>query len=192
MSLIEILLIVALVFLLALLVLQIVLVVRNRRDDFADLRNLLTAARDDGERLERGLRDDARAARGEQAGSMEQLRDSVQGQFAQLAQAQHVRIEGFGQRLDQLTQRTDLRLETLRQALLDDARKARDEGTQSQLAFRTLLESRLAQLGENSQQRLAEVRATLEAKLKELQLDNAKQLEAMRVTVDEKLHATLE
>ena len=192
MSLTEILLIVAVVLLVALLALSIVLVVRSRGDAFADLRNLLTGMRDDGERLERGLRDEARAARGEQAGSMEQLRDSVQGQFAQLAQAQHVRIEGFGQRLDQLTQRTDLRLDTLRQALLDDARKARDEGAQSQLALRNLIEARLTQLGENSQQRLAEVRATLEAKLKELQIDNAKQLDAMRVTVDEKLHATLE
>ena len=192
MSLTEILLIAAIVLLVALLVLQIVLVARNRGDAFAELRHLLGAMRDDGERLERGLRDEARAARGEQSVGMDQLRDSVQGQFAQLSQAQHVRIEGFGQRLDQLTQRTDLRIEALRQALLDDARKARDEGTQSQTAFRTLLEARLGQLGEASQQRLAEVRETLETKLKELQADNARQLEAMRVTVDEKLHATLE
>ncbi|UXI68618.1 DNA recombination protein RmuC [Tahibacter amnicola] len=191
MALIEILAATAVVLLLLVVILQ-AMALRRHQDSSDILKPAMESLRSDSDRLERVLRDEHRAARGEQSVGMEQLRDSVQHQFAQLAQAQHLRIEGFAQRLDQLTTRTDSRLESLRLALQEDARKAREEGAQSLARFGDLLQQRLAQLSEHSQQRLAEVRGTLETKLAELQADNARQLDAMRVTVDEKLHATLE
>ncbi|MEO8672808.1 MAG: DNA recombination protein RmuC [Tahibacter sp.] len=158
----------------------------------SEWRGGIAALRQDSERLDRVLRDEQRAGRGELGDAMEQLRESVQAQFAQLGQHQHTHIQGFGVRLDQSTQRADLRLEALRQALVDDARRAREESAASFTRFGEMLEQRLTLLGQNSETKLADVRTTLEARLKELQADNARQLEAMRVTVDEKLHATLE
>jgi len=191
MSTIELLLIAALVLLVAVVVLLGVLVAR-RRDPLAGLRGALDALRTDGERVERALREEQRAGRGELGQGMTQLRDGIQGQFAQLATHQHQRIEGFGQRLDQFTERTDTRLEALRAALSEDARKAREEGAATWKRFGEAMELRLGQLAQNSELRLAEVRATLETRLGELRDDTAKQLDAMRATVDEKLHATLE
>jgi DNA recombination protein RmuC len=192
MSLLEILVLAAVVALLLLLVLQLLILRRGRADTLAPLREALADLREDNARLERVLRDEQRAGRGEQSLRLDQLRDSVQGQFNQQAQLQHQRIENFGQRLEQVSQRSDARLESLRQALQEDARKAREESALSLGRFGDQLRLGLQEQAENSQQRLAEVRATLETRLKELQLDNARQLEAMRVTVDEKLHATLE
>lgn len=243
MSLLEILLLVAVVLLLLLAVMLLILLQRSRADVLAPLRRDLEELHADGERLERVLREEQRAGRSEQSQRLEQLRDAVQGQFGALAQMQHQRIEDFGQRLEQTSQRSDQRLEALRQALQEDARKAREEGAAALGRFGELLraglqeqaehsEQRLGEMratlealrqalqedarkareegavslsrfgdqlrlglqeqAENSQQRLGEVRATLETRLKELQADNARQLDAMRVTVDEKLHATLE
>ncbi|HVH34346.1 MAG TPA: DNA recombination protein RmuC [Tahibacter sp.] len=192
MSLLEILVLAAVVVLVVLLVLQILQLQRGRKDTLAPLQQALTDLREDGERLERGLRDDQRAGRLEQSQRLEQLRDAVQTQFAQLAQQQHRRIEDFGLRIEQSGQRNDQRLEALRQALQEDARRAREESAQSLSRFGDQLRQGLQEQAEHSQLRLAEVRGTLETRLKELQADNAKQLDAMRVTVDEKLHATLE
>ncbi|MBN8741358.1 MAG: recombinase RmuC [Lysobacterales bacterium 69-70] len=192
MSLLEILVLAAVVVLLVLLVLQILQLRRSREDTLAPLQQALAGLREDGERLERGLRDDQRTGRLEQSQRLEQLRDAVQTQFAQLAQQQHRRIEDFGLRIEQSSQRNDQRLEALRQALQEDARRAREENAQSLSRFGDQLRQGLQEQAEHSQLRLAEVRGTLETRLKELQADNAKQLDAMRVTVDEKLHATLE
>lgn len=191
-SLLEILVLVAVVLLALLVFLLVVLLRRSGIDTLAPLQQALDGLRDDGERLERTLREEQRAGRSEQSQRLEQLRDSVQGQFAQQAQLQHRRIEDFGLRLEQVGQRSDQRLEALRLALQDDARKSREESTQSLARFGDQLRQGLQEQAEHSQQRLAEVRGTLETRLKELQLDNARQLDAMRVTVDEKLHATLE
>lgn len=191
-SLLEILVIVAVVLLALLVGLLVLLLRRSGADTLAPLQQALEGLRDDGERLERTLREEQRAGRGEQSQRLEQLRDSVQAQFTQQAQLQHRRIEDFGLRLEQVGQRSDQRLEALRLALQDDARKSREESTQSLGRFGDQLRLGLQEQAEHSQQRLAEVRSTLETRLKELQLDNARQLDAMRVTVDEKLHATLE
>ncbi|HSX61574.1 MAG TPA: DNA recombination protein RmuC [Tahibacter sp.] len=192
MSLLELLVLAALVMLLLLLVLQLLLLRRSRSDLLEPLRAMLGDLRDDGSRLERALRDEQRADRLEQSQRLDLLRDAVQTQFAQLAQQQHSRIEDFGQRIELGAQRNDQRLEALRQALQEDARRSREESALSLTRFGDLLRQGLQEQGEHSQLRLAEVRGTLETRLKELQADNAKQLDAMRVTVDEKLHATLE
>ena len=130
---------------------------------------VLLLRRPDG-RLELSLREEQRVGRGE-------LRD----QLDSLSLQQEQRIEGFGGRLD-----------TLRETLNDDARKARGEQTEALRSFAAALDARVGELTRNNAERLGELRATLENKLRELQVDNAAKLEQMRATVDEKLQTTLE
>ncbi len=121
-------------------------------------------------RLEDALRDEQRSGRVE-------LRQQLDG----LSLHQEQRIDGFGARLD-----------ALRAALGEAARKARAEGAELQQRFGESLGQRLNELIQRNEQRIGEMRTTLEQKLRELQADNAEKLEQMRATVDEKLHATLE
>ncbi|MGV8931594.1 MAG: DNA recombination protein RmuC [Luteimonas sp.] len=132
-------------------------------------------------RLEQALRDEQRDGRSE-----------LRQQLDSLSAVQEQRGEGFGARLTEFNTRTDQRLDVLREALNDDARKARAEQTESLRNFAAALDARVAELTRNNAERLGELRATLENKLRELQADNSAKLEQMRATVDEKLHATLE
>jgi DNA recombination protein RmuC len=102
--------------------------------------------------------------------------------------------EGRGelrQQLEGLSARTDQRLDLLREAVAEDARKARSEGAELQQRFAESLGQRLQELTQRNELRLGEMRATLEQKLRELQDDNSAKLEQMRATVDEKLQGTL-
>jgi len=132
-------------------------------------------------RLEQALRDEQRDGRGE-------LRQQLDG----MSLAQEQRIEGFGARIGDLIVRTDQRLDVLREALTEDARKARAEGAELQQRAADAIGQRLTELTQRNELRIGELRTTLEQKLRELQVDNAAKLEQMRATVDEKLHATLE
>ncbi len=151
--------------LLAILVLQLVLLFR----------------RQDQRPLEQALRDEQRDGRAE-----------LRQQLDSLASAQAQRIDGFGARLTDFSTRTDQRLDVLREALNEDARKARSEGADQQQRFADALGQRLNELTQRNEQRIGEMRATLETQLQKLQDDTAQKLEQMRHTVDEKLHATLE
>lgn len=131
--------------------------------------------------LERALRDEQRDGRGE-----------LRQQLDSLSAAQEQRIEGFGARLTEMSVRTDKRLDDLRAALTEDARKARSEGADQQQRLGESLGQRLNELTQRNELRIGEMRATLEQKLRELQSDNAAKLEQMRATVDEKLQTTLE
>ncbi|HEV8694571.1 MAG TPA: DNA recombination protein RmuC [Lysobacter sp.] len=131
--------------------------------------------------LQQALREEQRDGRAE----LRQQLDSFSAQ-------QELRIEGFSNRLTDLTARTDQRLDVLREVLHEDARKARSEGAEALQRFTEALGQRLNELTQRNEQRLGELRTTLEQKLRELQVDNASKLEQMRATVDEKLHATLE
>lgn len=131
--------------------------------------------------LERALREEQREGRVE-----------LRQQLDSLSAAQEQRIEGFGARLNDLTVRTDQRLDVLREALIEDARKARTESADLQQRFGELLGQRLNELTQRNEQRIGEMRATLEQQLQKLQADNAQKLEQMRATVDEKLQTTLE
>ena len=144
------------------------------------------------ERIGHALREEQREARAE-------LRAHLDG-FA-LQQGQ--RIDGFGAqlqavaartdtRLDELTARTDARLDALREALTDDARKARLEQAGQQQRHADVQGQALQELTARNEQRIGEMRTTLESQLKSLQADNAQKLEQMRATVDEKLQSTLE
>ena len=131
--------------------------------------------------LERALRDEQREGRGE-----------LRQQLDSLSAAQEQRIEGFGARLTEMSVRTDKRLDDLRAALTEDARKARSEGADQQQRLGESIGQRLNELTQRNELRIGEMRATLEQKLRELQSDNAAKLEQMRATVDEKLQTTLE
>ncbi|MDR6937168.1 DNA recombination protein RmuC [Luteibacter sp. 3190] len=175
---------------LACLGLLFALLSRGRQDDGSAAR--LDALRDDNRRLESLIREEQRAGRGELGESFGQFRGHVQDQLAAAAERQHERIEGFGRRLDQLTERTDTGLQSLRQGLADDSRKTREESALTLKRFGEGIDQRFAALTAENEKRLGEVRATLETRLGAIQQDNAAKLEQMRATVDEKLQATLE
>jgi DNA recombination protein RmuC len=156
------------------------------------LREKLDALRGDSERVERTLRDEQRAGRAELAQSFEQFRGHVQAQLDTVSTQQRQRIEEFSTRLSQLIERTDRGGESLRNQLIEDSRKAREEGHGSLQRFSEQLQASLKALTADNEKRLAEVRSTLDAQLKSLQSDNAAQLDRMREVVDEKLQKTLE
>lgn len=167
-----------------------ILLLRPRGD--TTLLERLDALRGDSERVERTLREEQRAGRGELARAFEQFRGHVQAQLDASATQQRGRIDDFSGRLTQLTERTDRGGETLRNQLLEEARKTRTEGQATLQRFSEHLQAALQALTADNAARLGEVRTTLDAQLKALQADNATQLDRMRATVDEKLQATLE
>ncbi|HYG06752.1 MAG TPA: DNA recombination protein RmuC [Stenotrophomonas sp.] len=130
--------------------------------------------------LEQALREEQRHGRGE-------LREQLEG----AARQQDARLEIFARQLGDLSTRTDQRLDLLREALGEDARRAREEAGQIQQRFAEQLGLRLTELTQRNEQRLGEMRHTLEQQLQALQADNAGKLEQMRATVDEKLQTTL-
>ncbi|MEE7546561.1 DNA recombination protein RmuC, partial [Xanthomonas sp. Kuri4-1] len=96
--------------------------------------------RSDTTRLEQALREEQREGRGE-------LREQLEG----LARQQDARLEVFARQFAELSTRVDQRLDLLREALGEDARKAREESSQAQ-----------QRTGELLAQRLGEVRQQLE------------------------------
>ncbi|MCX7514511.1 DNA recombination protein RmuC [Frateuria hangzhouensis] len=174
----------------AILALQLVLLRRGRADSGLTVR--LDAIKDDGERLQRALREEQRAGREELQQGFDRFRNHVAEQLGGMSRQQAERIDGFGQRLDGLTARTDAGLQALAQRLTDDARKSREEVTLTLNRVSEQQQQRLAALTADNEKRMGEVRATLEAKLGAIQQDNAAKLEQMRATVDEKLQSTLE
>ncbi len=131
--------------------------------------------------LEQSLREEARVGRSE-------LREQLEG----LGRQQDARLESFARALTDLSTRTDQRLDLLRDALGEDARKAREEAAVTQQRSAESLGQRLQDMTQRNELRIGEMRATLEQQLKNLQSDNAEKLDQMRVTVDEKLQTTLE
>jgi DNA recombination protein RmuC len=184
------LLLITLVVLAALVLLLQLVLLRGRGD--AGLTARLDALKDDGERLQRTLREEQRAGREELQQGFDRFRGHVGEQLGGMSQQQAERIDGFGQRLNLLTERTDNGLQALAQRLAEDARKSREEVTLTLNRFGEQQQQRLAALTADNEKRLGEVRATLEAKLGAIQQDNAAKLEQMRATVDEKLQSTLE
>ena len=152
----------------------------------------LEALTRDGERVERALREEARSGREEQSQASGTLARSLGETLDRLGESQQQRMGAFAEGLRAQGERSDAQMQGLRQGLLDDARRNREESAQAQQRLTDALAERLQALGVSSDQRLGEVRGTLERQLTELRQDNAAKLEQMRATVDEKLHATLE
>lgn len=189
MSLSDLLLLVLVILALAVLALQVILL-RGRNEGGVHAR--LDALKDDGERLQRTLREEQRAGREELQQGFDRFRGHMGEQLGAMSAHQAERIEGFSQRLNLLTERTDAGLQALAQRLAEDARHSRQELTLALGRFGEQQQQRLAALTADNEKRLGEVRATLENQLKAIQQDNAAKLEQMRATVDEKLHNTLE
>ena len=187
---VEILLIVLLVAVLIVLVLQVLALRRGRED--AGLHIRLDALKDDGERLQRTLREEQRAGRDELQQGFDRFRSHVGEQLGGMSQQQAERIDGFALRLTQLTERTDAGLQSLAQRLTEDARRSREESTLTLNRLGDQQQQRLVALTADIEKRMTEVRTTLETKLGAMQQDNAAKLEQMRATVDEKLKSTLE
>jgi DNA recombination protein RmuC len=184
-------LLIALVILAALvLLLQVAVLLRGRGDP--GLGAKLDALKDDSARVERTLREEQRAGREELQQGFDRFRGHLGEQLGGMSQQQAERIDGFGQRLNLLTERTDTGLQALAQRLAEDARKSREETTLALNHFGEQQQQRFAALSAEHEKRMGEVRATLEAKLGAIQQDNAAKLEQMRATVDEKLQSTLE
>jgi DNA recombination protein RmuC len=162
------------VLLLLVVVAIVLLALLWRRDPAAavarELEARLALLRADVDRVERSLRDEHRAGRGESQAA----------------------LSGFDTRLGQFTERTQTGLDALRENLGGDARQSREEAAASLQRFGESLQGRLEKLNETTERRLGDVRQTLEGRLKDIQADNAAKLEQMRQTVDEKLQATLE
>jgi DNA recombination protein RmuC len=186
----EVLLIILIILAALIVLLQSAALLRGRGDP--GLTGQFDALKEASARVERALREEQRAGREELQQSFDRFRGHLGEQFAGMSQQQAQRIDDFGQRLSQLTERTDAGLQTLAQRLVEDARKSREESTLALGRFGEQQQQRLAALGAEHEKRMGEVRATLEAKLGAIQQDNAAKLEQMRATVDEKLHATLE
>lgn len=167
----DVLLILLLVAMLIAIVLLVLLLLRKPDAALAVMR----------ERLEDAMRGEQREGRGE-----------LRQQLDSLSSAQEQRIENFGLRLNDLTMRTDARLDVLSNALTEDAHKARLDATARQQQFAEGLSQHLREMTDRNTQTLGELRSTLETQLKSLQADNAQKLEKMRETVDEKLQSTLE
>jgi len=190
MPLIQTLLIVLVALVATVLLLQLAALLRGRGDP--GLGAKLDALKDDSARVERTLREEQRAGRAELQQGFDRFRGHLGEQLGNASQQQAERIEGFAQRLTQLTERTDNGLQSLTQRLIDDARKGREEVAATLNRLGEQQQQRLAALTADNEKRMAEMRATLEAKLGAIQQDNAAKLEQMRATVDEKLQSTLE
>jgi DNA recombination protein RmuC len=171
MSVTEILLIVLVVAVLAMIALQAISLLRHRDDGSLIAR--LDALKDDNRHLRDALAAEQRAGRGEMAQTLGQFRSLVQEQLGGMSAQQHERIGQFGQRLDVLTERTDIGLQSLSQRLTEDARRSREELTLALNHFGEQQQQRLAALTADNEKRMGEVRATLEAKLGAMQQDNA-------------------
>ncbi len=99
------------------------------------LQLIVLLRRSDTTGLEQTLREEQREGRGE-------LREQLEG----LARQQDARMEVFSRHLAELSTRTDQRLDLLREALGEDARKAREESTRNQQRTGELLAQRLGEL----------------------------------------------
>jgi len=117
------------------------------------------------EKTERGLREELGRGRGEaateaqrqreaMAADLQRQRDEVRGQLVEMARLQHEALEGFGARLQQLTDANATRQEQLRKTL---------EGRLD--AVREAVEARLAGLQKENAEKLELMRQTVDEKL---------------------------
>lgn len=148
------------------------------------------------ERLEEALRGEQREGRGELRQALDGLAQSLT-RDAQSARSESGELQlrhntALTQRVNELTERTDKRLDEFRIAIGEDAQRARREAAEQQQRFADALGARLKELGDRNTQTIGELRLQVDAQLKTMQADNAHKLEQMRATVDEKLQSTLE
>lgn len=183
----------------AVLLLQILLLVRGQGQNTqlpTQLLALQQAQEHGNDRLSRELREEigtaSRLNRGESNATLSQFQQALMAQLTSVATLQNNQIDSFSQQLAKLTESNVQQLEAVRQNLLLQAQQMREEQRAALRQFSEALGQQLLTLTESNTQRLLEVRSTLEQRLKEIEASNTSKLEEMRRTVDEKLHATLE
>lgn len=190
-----------LLLLTAVIVLQVIVLLRARTADFTPqldkLQNELQQHQQQtSERVERELRtqvlNSAQGNRQEITGNLVQFQQTLASQLTSVATLQNTQIDTFAQQLAKLTEANAHQLESMRQAITQQAHTGREEQSVALKRFGDTLNQTLAALTESNSQRMTEIRSTLETKIRDLQNDNGTRLEEMRKTVDEKLHATLE
>ncbi|MGE5622072.1 MAG: DNA recombination protein RmuC [Bacillota bacterium] len=193
--------IITLLLIAAVIVLQLVILLRTRAKDVSpqllQLQGELQRYQlQVGERVERELRNQvqttAQSTRQEMGANLGQFQQALIAQLTSVATIQNNQIDSFAQQLVKLNEMNARQLESMRQAIATQAQAGREEQAAALKRFGDTLSQSLTALTESNAQRMAEVRATLEAKIRDLQTDNGARLEEMRKTVDEKLHATLE
>lgn len=180
------LLILVLVVLVVAIVLIVILLLRKPDAALAALRT----------QLEEALRNEQRSGRGELRESLDALAQTLT-RDAQSARNESGELQlrhntALTQRVNELTERTDKRLDEFRIAIGEDAQRGRRETAEQQQRFADSLGARLKELTDRNALSIAELRAQVDNQLKTLQADNAQKLEQMRATVDEKLQSTLE
>jgi DNA recombination protein RmuC len=145
-------------------ILELVLLLRPRGEGIS--REQLAALRGDSERVERTLREEQRAGRAELAQSFQQFRGQLQVQLDTLNTRQRERIEDFSARLAQLSENTHRSGDALRNQLLDDARKTRDDNAAQLEKMRATVDEKL--------------QATLETRLAQSFTQISERLEAVQ------------
>lgn len=180
------LLLAVLVAVLGALALLVMLVLRRPEQALTQLR----------EKLEDALRAEQRDGRGELRQALDALAASLtrdaQSARGEAGELQLRHNTALTQRIDELTERTDRRLDEFRLAIAEEAQRARREGAEQQQRFAEALGARLKELTDRNAHSIGELRLQVEHQLTRMQADSAQKLEQMRATVDEKLHATLE
>jgi DNA recombination protein RmuC len=172
---------------------------REQLDSFArSLTDLSTRTDTRLDQLREALTEDGRKAREESVQAQQRGTDLLGSRLQEMrlqletfGQQQETRILAFGRQLAELTTRTDAHMGTFKETIAEEARKGRQESSDSQQRFADSLNLRLVELTQRNEQRIGEMRATLEQQLQALQNDNSAKLEQMRATVDEKLQSTL-
>jgi DNA recombination protein RmuC len=162
----EVLLIILIILAALIVLLQSVALWRGRGDP--GLTGQFDALKEASARVERALREEQRAGREELQQSFDRFRGHLGEQLVGMSQQQAERIDGFGQRLSLLTERTDAGLQTLAQRLVEDARKSREESTLALGRFGEQQQQQLATLTADNEKRMSEVRETLESRLTQL------------------------
>lgn len=190
-----------LIVLLAVLVLQIIFILKARggagAEQFAKLQSALEQAYTQlNERSSRGMREEilssSQGTRQELSSNFGQFQQNLSNQLTGMSTLQNSHIEGFGQQFAKLNEANAQQLEAMRKAIMEQGMNGREEQAVALKRFAESLNQTLSVLTESNAQRMGEIRATLEARIKDLQSENSARLEEMRKTVDEKLHATLE
>jgi DNA recombination protein RmuC len=220
-SMIEVLLIAAVVLLGAAVWMLAMVLQRTARPDSAVVLARLDTLEKFQERGERALTDSLERTRQDAAEQARGLREEVQNTLQRstdslvlsvdkLAAGQQQRLADHATQLQQHFDSFGRRLAEFGQASLDHAGKTRAELSTTLKDFKDSLQKQMAdtaalhkqqldsfaaqivRLVETSEKKSDELRAAVEAKLTQLQSDNATKLEEMRRTVDEKLQGTLE
>ncbi|HEX5313480.1 MAG TPA: DNA recombination protein RmuC, partial [Gammaproteobacteria bacterium] len=141
MSLVEILLIVLLAAVALVLLAQATILFRARGD--GGLARRLDVLKNDGERIERALREEQRAGRGELSQSFEKFALLTQRQLDSMGTQQRERIEDFAHRLSQMSGDNEKRLGEIRGTLEAQLKALREENTKQLERMRATVDEKL-------------------------------------------------